>query len=86
MGSSAEGDNAMPDILIRGVDAKTVQGLKKRAKANGRSLQGELKLVLQEAAGSSGERVKAILARWKPVFAGRRLESTADLIREDRER
>jgi plasmid stability protein len=76
----------MADILVRGLDAKTVQGLKKRAKTNGRSLQGELKIVLEEAAGPASKRVEAILARWKPVFAGRKLDSTADLIREDRER
>ena len=76
----------MTDILIRGLDPKTVQRLKERAKHNGRSLQGEVKTVLQRAAEPASERVEAILARWKPVFAGRRLESSVDLIREDRER
>ena len=76
----------MPDLLIRGVDAKVVQRLKRRAKRNGRSLQGEAKTVLEQASGASTERVEAILARWKPVFAGQKLDSTADLIREDRDR
>jgi plasmid stability protein len=76
----------MPDILIRGLDARTVQGLKKRARANGRSLQGEAKKVLEEASWASPAEIEAMFERWGRVFAGKKLASSVDLIREDRDR
>jgi plasmid stability protein len=74
----------MPSILVRGLDKKIIEGLKARARRNGRSLQGEAKLVIEQAAGAA--QIDAILARWKKEFAGKKFESSADLIREDRER
>ncbi len=76
----------MPDILVRGLDDETVKRLKARAKRNGRSLQGEAKRVLEQAAGMNAEEVAAVLDGWKKRFAGRRFADSADLIREDRER
>ena len=76
----------MPDILVRNLDAQTVKRLKARAKHNGRSLQSEAKLALEQAAGMGPEEIRAMLHKWQKVFAGRKLVPTADLIREDRER
>jgi len=76
----------MPDILVRGLDDETVKRLKARAKRNGRSLQGEAKRVLEQAAGMNAEEVAAMLDGWKKRFAGRRFADSADLMREDRER
>lgn len=76
----------MPDILIRGLDAETIKRLKARAKEHGRSLQSEVKLAVERAAGSSRADVAAMLDRWQTKFAGRRFSSSVDLIREDRER
>ena len=76
----------MPDILVRGLDDETVRRLKPRAKRNGRSLQGEAKRVLEQAAGMNAEEVAAMLDGWKKRFAGRRFADSADLMREDRER
>ena len=76
----------MPDILARGLDDETVKRLKARAKRNGRSLQGEAKRVLEQAAGMNAEEVAAMLDGWKKRFAGRRFADSADLMREDRER
>lgn len=76
----------MPDILIRGLDAKTIERLKARAKRNGRSLQNEAKMAVERAAGSSGVPVANILRRWESRFAGRRFANSAKLIREDRKR
>ena len=76
----------MPDILIRGLDPQTVKSLKARAKRHGRSLQGEAKLLLQQAAGTGGKEVAAMLDRWKTRFTGRRLSSSTAMIREDRAR
>lgn len=76
----------MPDILVRGLDAETVKRLKARAKKHGRSLQSEVKMLVQRAAGADGEHVVAILQRWEGRFSGRRFSSSARLIREDRQR
>jgi len=77
----------MPDILVRGLKPQTVERLKARAKRDGRSLQGEAKHVLEQAAGADSEEIAAILDRWKKRFAGRRsADSSAELIREDRDR
>lgn len=40
----------MTDVLIRGVPEETVEILKRRAKARNRSLQGELRALLEESA------------------------------------
>jgi len=76
----------MSDILVRGLDAEAVKRLKARARRHGRSLQSEAKLLLEQAAGASGEEVAAMLDGWKRRFAGRRLADSAKLIREDRDR
>jgi antitoxin FitA len=76
----------MPDILVRGLDAETVKRLKARAEQNGRSLQGEVRMLVERAAGAGGEQMAAVLSRWEERFAGRRFSSSARLIREDRNR
>jgi len=76
----------MPDILIRGLDAKTLKRLKARAKRSGRSLQGEARLLLEQASGSGPEEIAALLGGWKRRFAGRRFAPSADLIAQDRDR
>jgi plasmid stability protein len=81
------GEHGMANILIRDVDPKAVQRLKKRAKANGRSFQGELRVVVEQAAARpSPEEIEAIWKKWDRRFAGKRFDSSADLIRQDRDR
>ena len=76
----------MPDILVRGVRHETLERLKARAKRNGRSLQSEAKMLLEQAAGAGGEEVAALLGEWRKRFSGRKFCDSADLIREDRGR
>ena len=45
----------MSDVLVRNLDEAALERLKSRASQNGRSLQAELKLILEEA--SRAERV-----------------------------
>jgi plasmid stability protein len=74
----------MPSILVRGLKAGTIEKLKSRARRNGRSLQSEAKLLIEQSAGA--EDLRALLARWKERFGDRRFSSSAMLIREDRAR
>ncbi len=75
----------MSDIFIRGLDGKTLQRLKARARRNGRSLQGEAKLILKNAAGHSLSEALAAAGTWRKKL-GKRFTDSADLIREDRTR
>lgn len=76
----------MPDILIRGLSQRLLQRLKAQAKRNGRSLQSETKMLLEIASGAETEETAKILERWKIRFAGRKFSSSADMIRQDRNR
>lgn len=40
----------MPQLTVRGLDQVTIDQLKARAKQHGRSLEAELRLILQQAA------------------------------------
>ncbi len=77
----------MAQVLIRGLEEKTIQALKERARRNGRSLQAELKRIIEEQAAMDAEwdawldeadRIAAL--------AGPQKTDSAELIREDRER
>jgi antitoxin FitA len=46
----------MSDVLVRNLDDAVVKQLKARARGNGRSLQAELKLILEQAATSQSAR------------------------------
>jgi len=76
----------MAQILVRNVDPKAVERLKARARWHGRSLQSEVKVLLERAAGIGAEEIAAMLAGWQKRLGGRRFVSSAKLIREDRER
>lgn len=76
----------MADILVRGLDAKTVARLKEQAKRNGRSLQREAKLVLEQAASYTLQEALASARRWQRTLRGRRVADNAALVREDRSR
>ncbi|HOD79808.1 MAG: hypothetical protein BWX88_02215 [Planctomycetes bacterium ADurb.Bin126] len=76
----------MADILIQGLQGRTLNRLKARAKRNNRSLQSEVKQLLEQAAGPTPEEIKAMFDRWDRRFDGRRFPDSAEMIREDRER
>ncbi len=74
-------------MLVRDLDPKVVERLKARARAHGRSLQKEVKSILEEAAAtlSMGEAAEAA-ELWQRRLAGREHSDSAELVREDRER
>lgn len=75
----------MGDILIRGLDERTVRRLKAQAKRNGRSLQGEVRLLLKQAAGLSVAEALQRARRCRAKLGGP-FDDSAALVREDRER
>ena len=77
----------MPQMLVRDLDPETLERLKARARAHGRSLQKEVKSILEEAAAtlSMGEAAETAES-WQRRLAGREYSDSAELVREDRER
>ncbi len=88
----------MSQILVRDLSPETVDELKQRARLNRRSLQAEVRAILEEAA-SEAERELQLqrerqqrreellrLAQWSRQQHGPQTSNSVDLIREDRDR
>ena len=75
------------DLSIKGVPEEQVRRLRERAKANHRSLQGELRALVEEATGLAPRKlsIEEVAARVGKLGLKRRNEA-ARLIREDRDR
>lgn len=70
----------MAQVLIRNVDARTVEVLKARARANGRSLEADLRLLLErEVERVGGSTVGGLAAR----YIVKRAAPLSDTHRED---
>lgn len=77
----------MPQVLVRDVDSEILERLKKRARSNGRSLQSELKTILEGAARQSFVDARAAADRIRRSLArGGRFSDSTLLIRRDRRR
>ena len=77
----------MPQMLVRDLDPEVVERLKARARVHGRSLQKEVKAILEEAAATLSIReAEEVAGSWQRRLAGREYSDSAELVREDRER
>ena len=77
----------MAQVLVRQLDDKIVDRLKKRAKEHRRSLQSEVKSILEDAVPDyerAWKRIDSLRLRLKR--SGRKFSNSADLIRKDRDR
>ena len=77
----------MAQVLVRQLDDKVVERLKKRAKEHGRSLQSEVKTILEEAVPDYEGAWKRIAKLKKTLKqTGRTFGDSTPLIREERDR
>ena len=78
----------MAHILIRNLDDSVVERLRKRAEAHKRSLQGEVKQILEEAAEIDYTKAWEAVERFREKMkcSGLTFSDSAELLREDRER
>ncbi len=76
----------MAQVLIRDVEARVVERLKDRAREHGRSLEAELRGILEQAAGRSMTDTKTLAARLRRRLRGRAHSDSAVLVAEDRRR
>ena len=76
----------MGAILVHGLDPKTIERLRERAHLNGRSLQQEVKALLERAAEIFTMReARRVSERWRRRLGERRFSDSAPLIRQDRD-
>ncbi|MGI2908221.1 FitA-like ribbon-helix-helix domain-containing protein [Tolypothrix sp. VBCCA 56010] len=84
----------MAQVLVEDLDPIILQKLETLAKQHGRSLQEELKYILQQASeqathyhsGGDIEKAREAVARAQVRYAGKTFSDSTELIREDRER
>ena len=77
----------MGQILVRGLDDAVIDRLKRRAESHHRSLESELRDILEQASRQVDVSVSADLAdRIRRKLEGRPHSDSAALIREDRDR
>lgn len=79
----------MAQVLVRNLRDKVVARLKKRAAQRGRSLQAEVKQILEDAAAEADQtdvwkRIEEFRERMRR--SGKTFSDSAELIREDRGR
>jgi plasmid stability protein len=76
----------MPNVLVRDVDEKVLEKLKNKAARNGRSLQREVQIILNEAINFEPLSDLEVAKKIKDSLRGRQHSDGAELLREDRNR
>lgn len=76
----------MAQVIVRNLDQATVDALKARAKAQGRSLEQELRRLLIEAASPTRFETAQIAESIRALSQGEIRTDLDALIREDRDR
>jgi plasmid stability protein len=74
----------VPQVLIRDLDVAVLDKLKARAQRHGRSLQAELKIILQQAAAMNAAEARLVAQRIRGRLANRSHSDSAGLLAEDR--
>lgn len=76
----------MAQLLVRKLDESVVARLKEQARRHGRSLQAEVKSILERASQNDLERAREVADRIRRRIGRRQQTDSVDLIREDRDR
>jgi plasmid stability protein len=76
----------MAQIIVRNLDDSVVERLRSRAKSNGRSLEAEVRLILEQSAKADMAIARSMAIDMRQRLRGRKFPEVAELIREDRER
>jgi len=74
----------MAQILIRNLDDATIERLKLRAAQSGRSLQAEVKMILDQAAQVDSQTARLMATRIREKLKGRAASDCADFLHEER--
>ena len=76
----------MPQVLVRELDLAVVERLKQRARSHGRSLEAELREILQCAAKSGIADARELADRIRRNLSDRQHTDSTQLVQEDRAR
>ncbi len=77
----------MAQVLVRDLENDVVDKLKERAKRQGRSLEAELRLILNQAAIDTSRTRDALpIEEIQKMLAGRNFSDSTEMLREDRAR
>jgi antitoxin FitA len=76
----------MAEVLVRDLSPEVVDRLKQHARVHGRSLQAELKHILEREAALKPMNYVAELEKLQARLGNRKFSDSAELIREDRDR
>ena len=74
----------MAQILIRNIEENVVDRLKKRAALHGRSLQAEVKIILEQTDHFDMASALKVADRIRKKLKGRPVTDSVELLREDR--
>lgn len=76
----------MAQVLVRNLKSEVIECLKKRARRHGRSLESEVRTILEKTARHDAHDTRAAAAKIRRRLAGMPRLDSAELIREDRAR
>lgn len=77
----------MAQIILDDLDDRLVARLKSQASRHGRTLEGEVQIILEQQAGKvSKAEAHSIAEEWSRRLAGSDFSDSTEMIREDRER
>lgn len=76
----------MAQVLVRDLDPEVVETIRESARRSGRSLEAELRVILEAAARRRSTDFWEVAERLRRGTADRRRTDGADLIRADRDR
>ena len=76
----------MAQLIVRNLDDAVVERLKARARDNNRSLEAEVRHILEQSAKVDLAQARQIALNIRERLKGRKFSDVAELIREDRDR
>ncbi len=76
----------MAQIIVRNLDDTVVERLKARARENDRSLEAEVRNILEQSAKVDIAQARQIVMERRKELQGRVFADSVELIREDRDR
>lgn len=76
----------MAQIIVRNLDSAVVERLKARARGNGRSLEAEVRQILEQSAKVDMATARQHVMEIRKKLEGRKFTDSVELIREDRDR
>jgi len=76
----------MAQLLVRNLNRTVVERLRRRARRGRRSLESEVRAILEQAAQADMASARTLANRIRTRLRGRRFSDSAALVREDRDR